>query len=54
MDAELDGAMRNKMSNATSQVIKQCLPDGLVKRFPKNNFAAMILTGAKGGIVNLA
>lgn len=54
MDSELDSAIRNKMSNATSQVLKLCLPDGLMKRFPKNNIAAMVLTGAKGGIVNMA
>lgn len=54
IDAELDNAMRNKMSNGTSQVLKLCLPDGLIKRFPKNNIAAMVLTGAKGGIVNMA
>ena len=45
--------MKNKMSNATSEVLKVCIPEGLMKRFPKNNISAMVLTGAKGGLVNM-
>ena len=53
LDAEFDNTMRNKMSSATSQVLKECIPDGLLKRFPRNNISAMDLTGAKGGLVNM-
>lgn len=40
------------MNLATSKIIDACLPDGLIKNFPKNNMNAMVLTGAKGGKVN--
>jgi len=52
LDAELDGHMKAAMSSATSRVLKECIPGGLLKRFPKNNISAMVLTGAKGGLVN--
>ena len=52
LDAELDSHMKGTMSNVTSRVLKECIPQGLVKRFPKNNISAMVLTGAKGGLVN--
>jgi DNA-directed RNA polymerase I subunit RPA1 len=45
--------MKSKLNDATSKVLKLCVPDGLVKRFPKNNISAMVLTGAKGGLVNM-
>lgn len=45
--------MKSKMNDATGKVLKLCVPDGLVKRFPKNNISAMVLTGAKGGLVNM-
>ncbi len=41
------------MNDATGKVLKLCVPDGLVKRFPRNNISAMVLTGAKGGLVNM-
>lgn len=53
LDAELDNTMRNKMSKATSEILKETIPDGLIKRFPRNNISAMVLTGAKGGLVNM-
>jgi DNA-directed RNA polymerase I subunit RPA1 len=53
LDVELDNTMKSKMNDATSKVLKLCVPDGLVKRFPKNNISAMVLTGAKGGLVNM-
>ena len=52
LEKEYDTLMIAAMSKATSSIIKECLPDGLMKRFPKNNFSAMVLTGAKGRIVN--
>lgn len=53
LDVELDNTMKSKMNDATGKVLKLCVPDGLVKRFPKNNISAMVLTGAKGGLVNM-
>ena len=52
LDAELDNVMQGKMNEATSKVLKQVVPDGLIKKFPQNNLSAMVLTGAKGGVVN--
>ena len=52
MEAQFDGVMKGKMSKVTSDILSNCIPNGLVKRFPKNNISAMVLTGAKGGIVN--
>jgi len=40
------------MSKATSAIVSECIPKGLIKRFPKNNISTMCLTGAKGGVVN--
>lgn len=40
------------MSKATSAIVSECIPRGLIKRFPKNNISTMCLTGAKGGVVN--
>lgn len=53
LDTELDNAMKSKTSSATSKVLAECIPNGLLKRFPKNNISAMVLTGAKGGLVNM-
>lgn len=36
----------------TSRVIRSTLPSGLVKAFPRNNFQAMTVSGAKGSDVN--
>jgi hypothetical protein len=52
LDAELDNVMQGRMNDATSKVLSSVIPDGLVKRFPQNNLSAMVLTGAKGGVVN--
>ena len=52
VEAELDGTMNQTMGTATSKIVKDCIPDGLIKRFPNNNISAMVLTGAKGGVVN--
>ena len=53
LDIELDNAIKGKMSAATSEVLKVCIPSGLFKKFPKNNISTMCLTGAKGGLVNM-
>lgn len=52
LDAELDNVMQGKMNDATSKVLSSIIPGGLIKRFPYNNLSAMVLTGAKGGLVN--
>jgi DNA-directed RNA polymerase I subunit RPA1 len=52
LEVELDNVIKGVMSKATSEVLKGCIPSGLIKRFPRNNISAMVLTGAKGGVVN--
>ena len=52
LDAELDAVIQGKMNDATSKVLKEIIPDGLIKKFPQNNLSAMVMTGAKGGVVN--
>lgn len=52
LEVELDNVMKSTMGQTTSQVLKECIPTGLLKRFPKNLISAMVQTGAKGGIVN--
>ena len=44
--------MQGKMNEGTSKVLKEIIPTGLIKKFPKNNLSSMVLTGAKGGVVN--
>lgn len=48
----LDLKANASTKNFTSNVIRQCLPDGLVKEFPRNSFQAMTVSGAKGSDVN--
>lgn len=50
----LDTAMNTALNKILSEVTNSCLPDGLKKKFPKNGFALMTNTGAKGGAVNSA
>lgn len=52
LDADLDNVMQGKMNDATSSVLKEIIPAGLIKKFPQNNLSAMVMTGAKGGVVN--
>ena len=52
LDADLDTVMQGRMNDATSKVLKEIIPAGLIKKFPKNNLSAMVMTEAKGGIVN--
>jgi DNA-directed RNA polymerase I subunit RPA1 len=52
LDKEFDDTIKATMNQCSSTVLKDCIPEGLVKRFPKNNISAMVLTGAKGGLVN--
>jgi DNA-directed RNA polymerase I subunit RPA1 len=48
----LDMKANAQTKNFTSQVITECLPSGLQKHFPRNNFQAMTVSGAKGSDVN--
>lgn len=52
LENELDNVVKNTSSKATSNILKECIPGGLIKRFPRNNISTMVLTGAKGGVVN--
>ena len=52
IEAEFDNALKGCMGGATSKILQDCIPSGLIKKFPKNNISAMCLTGAKGGVVN--
>jgi len=49
---EFDQIVKGEVGQETTKVIETCLPSGLEKSFPKNNLSAMVLTGAKGGLVN--
>lgn len=52
MMSGLDDLMKGDGSDLTSQISRICLPDGLIKRFPKNHMQAMTASGAKGSGVN--
>ena len=49
---QLDAYMQSKLNPLASTIIKTCLPDGLITPFPYNTFSLMVLTGAKGSMVN--
>ena len=44
----------NAMSTGHTAVIEACLPHGLAKPFPANQFSLMVTTGAKGSQINHA
>jgi DNA-directed RNA polymerase I subunit RPA1 len=50
--AAIDSHIMGELSGATSAIIKACLPGGQEKPFPANCFSLMVLTGAKGSMVN--
>jgi DNA-directed RNA polymerase I subunit RPA1 len=49
---ELDIQMISVLNKNSSALINDCLPGGLVKKFPDNYFSLMVLSGGKGSIVN--
>lgn len=53
LDEELDKKVMPVCQAATTEIVKQSIPTGLLKVFPKNNIASMVLTGAKGSLVNM-
>jgi DNA-directed RNA polymerase I subunit RPA1 len=52
VEEEFDSVMKGEMGVSTTKIIQNCIPSGLQKVFPKNLLQAMVLSGAKGGIVN--
>ncbi|KAF5140752.1 dna-directed rna polymerase subunit alpha [Vairimorpha ceranae] len=52
--AHLDSIIREEMNNVTTQIVNTCVPLGQLKKFPNNNMGLVIITGAKGSIVNLS
>ena len=50
--AEVDKHYKDKLSKATNQINKACLPKGLITTFPNNNLQLMVQAGAKGSTVN--
>lgn len=48
----LDNVMKSELNKTTSNIIKQCIPQGQSKPFPQNMLALMVLSGAKGSKVN--
>ncbi|GAA6000410.1 hypothetical protein JCM10207_008000 [Rhodosporidiobolus poonsookiae] len=50
--AGLDASVEGETNQVTTQLIKTCLPGGLVKPFPHNNMQTMTVSGAKGSNVN--
>ena len=52
--AALDAAVKAVVHDMHSNILDSCLPDGQTKPFPRNFFALMILTGAKGTKINHA
>ena len=52
--ALLDGAVKERLMPLTSDAGAACLPKGQLIAFPRNNFALMTSTGAKGGTINFS
>jgi DNA-directed RNA polymerase I subunit RPA1 len=48
----LDVMMNARSGELSSKITKACLPNGLVKQFPKNQMQNMTVSGAKGSAVN--
>ena len=42
LEVEFDNVMKGTMGQATSKVLKEIIPSGLVKRFPNNLISAMV------------
>jgi DNA-directed RNA polymerase beta' subunit len=50
----LDNTVKSSAAQTHSSVIQACLPYGLLKTFPSNQFSLMVQSGAKGSLVNHA
>lgn len=42
LEIEFDNVMKSTMGQTTSKILKDCIPQGLVKRFPHNLISAMV------------
>ena len=49
---QMDLQMISLINASSSKLQGKCMPSELIKRFPNNNFRAMVVTGAKGTMVN--
>ena len=49
---ELDGIVKSNIGKYQSELYKDCLENGLQVKYPTNNFSCMVLTGAKGSVLN--
>lgn len=52
IDANIDVVVKNSINKPCSQSSNNWLKYGLVKNFPSNFFSMMVLSGAKGSLVN--
>ncbi|WFD31151.1 DNA-directed RNA polymerase [Malassezia sp. CBS 17886] len=52
--ASLDSDMMSASNKLTSSVINECIPGGLLRKFPANNMQMMTVSGAKGSAVNVS
>ncbi|XP_046828533.1 DNA-directed RNA polymerase I subunit RPA1 isoform X2 [Vespa crabro] len=50
--AQVDRKYKNVLDVYTNDINRTCLPAGLLKKFPHNNLQLMVLSGAKGSMVN--
>ncbi|KAM0672032.1 subunit beta' of DNA-directed RNA polymerase [Ordospora colligata] len=50
----IDSVMREEMNKVTSAIVSVSVPSGQNKCFPNNNIGLIVMTGAKGSIVNLS
>jgi DNA-directed RNA polymerase I subunit RPA1 len=53
-DEQLDSIVSGTMNQHFSTILKECIPNGLVSKFPENFFSLMVMAGAKGSEVNHA
>ncbi|MES1923310.1 hypothetical protein MHBO_004865, partial [Bonamia ostreae] len=51
---QLDRKMKSLLNPISSRVVDKIFPHGMLKRFPNNNFALMVLSGGKGSSVNIS
>nr|XP_054764131.1 DNA-directed RNA polymerase I subunit RPA1-like [Lytechinus pictus] len=49
---EIDREMKTKTDHFSNHVGNTCLGSGLLKHFPENNLQLVVLSGAKGSVVN--
>ena len=51
--AALDNKMKSKTGSVTTGIVKDTIPNGLLKPFPENGMQLMTISGAKGSNVNV-